>query len=270
MPACNDCGQLFSERLLEQGLCPPCSSKKAKVRRREAADAKQHEENREAIKREQAIKRVEEPTIRGDYYDHYSEYTKSHDWAAICTFNGVELSACASNAKKALKVLPNFLTKDEVVFALISGVVEQTKTSSFFDSGPNQSLGVLTNGRFLFIESPMLASPVDTLSIRHDRVQAVSASQGWVLGKVMLDLGSRVLVIDQCIKGVASVFASLSNKWLKELSESKNASQASASAPTEETPLDKLEKLANLHSMGALSDEEFKAAKEEILSSLSK
>jgi hypothetical protein len=198
--------------------------------------------------------------------DKYTEYTKAHDWKALCKLNDVELDSFGT--KKELKALPEYLEHDEVVFALTSGIMEQTETSNSFDFGTNTWLVVLTSDRFLFLDAAMLTSSVDTQSIRHDRVQAVSASQGWVLGKIMVDLGSRLLTIDNCQKATVKVIADLSNKWLKELSDKKNTTTSGAQTSSEESPLDKLEKLAKLHSMGALSDEEFNTAKEKVLSSL--
>ena len=166
-----------------------------------------------------------------------------------------------------MNVLPNYLEEDEVVFALTSGMMSQTETSNSFDFGSNTWLVALTNERFLFLDHAMLSSSVDTQSIRHDHVQAVSASQGWLLGKIMVDLGSRMLVIDNCQKATVPVIADLANKWLKELGGKKNLAQQSTPVSVEESPLDKLEKLANLHSMGALTEEEFNIAQQKILSS---
>ena len=61
----------------------------------------------------------------------------------------------------------------------------------------------------------MLTKSVDTQSIRHESVQAVSASQGWMFGKIQVDLGARVIVIDNCDKEAVSTIASLANKWLR-------------------------------------------------------
>jgi hypothetical protein len=199
-------------------------------------------------------------------YGKYEEYTKTHNWKELCKLNNVELDLFGT--KKELKVLPDYLEPDEIVFALTSGIMVQTETSNSFDFGTNTWLVVLTNDRFLFLDAAMLTSSVDTQSIRHDRVQAVSASQGWVLGKIMVDLGSRVLTIDNCQKATVKVVADLANKWLKELSNKKSAASSQVQSSPEESPLDKLEKLAKLHAMGALSDEEFNAAKQKVLSSL--
>lgn len=165
-------------------------------------------------------------------------------------------------------MLANYLEEDEIVFALTSGIMVQTETSNSFDFGANTWLVALTSERFLFLDCAMMTSSVDTQSIRHDKVQAVSASQGWVLGKIMVDLGSRVLVIDNCQKATVSVVADLANKWLKELQKQKSTTVLNANAPAEESPLDKLEKLAKLLAMGALTDEEFKVAKAKILAAM--
>lgn len=199
-------------------------------------------------------------------FDKYTECTKAQNWEGICELNEVNLDSFGT--KKELKALPDYLEPDEAVFALTSGFVTQTKTSDWSDSGPNTWFVVLTSDRFLFLNSAMLSSSVDTESVRHERVQAVSASQGLLLGKIIVDLGSRVLTIDNCEKTSAKVIADLANKWLKELSDKKNTITPHVQPSPEVSPLDNLEKLAKLHSMGALSDEEFSRAKEKILSSL--
>lgn len=199
-------------------------------------------------------------------FDKYAEYTKTHDWIAICKLNGVDLESFGT--KKELKALPGYLEPDEVVFALTAGIMEQSETSNKMDFGLNTWLVVLTSDRFLFLDAAMLTSSVDTQSIHHDKVQAVSASQGWVFGKIMVDLGSRLLTIDQCKKATVKVMADLANKWLKELSKKKGVPTLQNQSSAAETPLDKLEKLAKLHSVGAISDEEFSAAKQKLLSAL--
>ena len=199
-------------------------------------------------------------------FDKYAECTKAQNWEGLCELNGVNLDSFGT--KKELKALPDYLEPDETVFALSSGYTAQTKTSDRSDFGANTWLVVLTSDRFLFLDSAMLSSSVDTQSVRHERVQAVSASQGWLLGKIMVDLGSRVLTIDNCEKTSVKVIADLANKWLKELSDKKITIPPHVQPSPEVSPLDNLEKLAKLHSMGTLSDEEFSTAKEKVLSSL--
>jgi hypothetical protein len=43
-----------------------------------------------------------------------------------------------------------------------------------------------------------------------------------ILGKIQVDLGSRVIVIDNCVKSHVKVIADLSNKWIRLLENNKN------------------------------------------------
>lgn len=198
-------------------------------------------------------------------YDKYAEYTKSADWGAICKLNDVEFDSFGT--KKELKALPEYLESDEVVFALTSGIMSQTETSNSFDFGTNTWLVVLTNDRFLFLDAAMLTKSVDTQSIRHDHVQAVSASQGFMFGKIQVDLGSRMLVIDNCHKATVKVMANLANKWIKEFSEKRNNANIVTTAESQTPLLDLLERLDKLFNLGALSELEFNDSKNKLLNS---
>ena len=148
-------------------------------------------------------------------YNRYKIATEKADWRAICEINGVSFDALGT--QKELAVLPNYLEPGEIVFALASGLMEQTVTSNAFDFGANTWLAVLTSDRFLFLDAALLTSSVDTQSIRLKNVQAISASQGFILGKIMIDLGSRIVVVDNCTKESVKVMAELGNRWIKEL-----------------------------------------------------
>ena len=63
----------------------------------------------------------------------------------------------------------------------------------------------------------MISRSVDTQNVRLEQVQAVSASQGLILGKIQVDLGGRAIIIDNCQKATVKVMADLANKWLREL-----------------------------------------------------
>jgi len=193
-----------------------------------------------------------------DNFDEYERLTKTRDWAGIFKLNDTKIDALGT--KKELGVLANYLEDGEVVFALASGVMSQTGTSNSFDFGTNTWLAALTNERILLLDHAMLSSSVDTQSVRHDRIQAVSASQGWVLGKIMVDIGNRSIKIDNCQKAHVSIFASLANRWLKEFQKPE-----SSSTPTSNNPIDELERLAKLKMAGILDESEFAAAKAKIL-----
>jgi len=198
-------------------------------------------------------------------FEKYAKFTKRRKWKDICKLNNVNIDSFG--AKKELSALPDHLEDDEVVFAVVAGLMTQTQTSSAFDWGLNTWLVVLTNERFLFLDCAMLTSSVDTQSIRHDRVQAVSVSQGLLLGKIMIDLGSRMVVVDNCEKTAVRAVGDLANKWLRELEKkSKEAAAGSnTAAVVDQSPLEQIEKLATLHSAGILTEDEFVEAKRKIL-----
>ena len=190
-------------------------------------------------------------------FEKYAECTKAANWEDLCKLNDVSLDSFGT--KKELKALPQYLEPDEVVFALTSGIMSKTETSNSFDFGSNTWLVVLTSDRFLFLDAAMLSNSVDTQSVRHDHVQAVSASQGIILGKIIVDLGSRTLVIDNCQKATVKVMANIANKWIKEFSEKKNANAKTLGLPSQ-TPL--LDLLENIHKMISGENLDFNAQKE--------
>lgn len=145
----------------------------------------------------------------------YKLCTEKADWRGICEINGINFESFGTN--KELAALAGFLEPGEVVFALACGLMNQTVTSNAFDVGLNTWLVVLTSERFLFLDAALLTSSIDSQSVRLNKVQAISASQGLVLGKISIDLGSRLITVDNCPKEAVKVMADLANKWLKDL-----------------------------------------------------
>ena len=148
-------------------------------------------------------------------FNRYKIATEKRDWRAICEINGVSFDVLGT--QKELAVLQNYLEPGEIVFALASGLMKQTVTSNVLDFGANTWLAVLTSERFLFLDAALLTSSVDTQSIRLKNVQAISASQGFIFGKIMIDLGSRIVEVDNCTKESVKIMAELGNRWIKEL-----------------------------------------------------
>lgn len=197
-------------------------------------------------------------------FEKYKEYTNSRNWKSLSALNEIELDSFGT--KKELKLLHEYLEPNEVVFALANGLMSQTVTSNASDLGLNTWLVVLTSERFLFIDAALLSKSVDTQSVRHDKVQAVSASQGWIFGKIVVDIGSRMITVDNCLKAHVKVMADLANKWLRELNEKNTLGLASS--VNQESLLDKLVKLAGLKDSGMITVEEFDKLKAKILSDL--
>lgn len=165
-------------------------------------------------------------------YNRYKIATEKADWRAICEINGVNYDRFGT--EKEFAVLQKYLESGEIVFALASGLMKQTVTSNAFDFGANTWLVVLTSERFLFLDAALLTSSVDTQSIRLKNVQAISASQGFLLGKISIDLGSQLVVVDNCEKEAVKVMAELANRWIKELE--------NGFVPPKETPEESISK----------------------------
>lgn len=269
---CPSCGRTRTVRMRDVGKRATCSCGKAFLVSNETEEKMtQHDRTNNASK-ERRIESTEQQTvIRSasswlDDFDHYQKFTRASDWKAISKINGVPLDRWGT--RKEIRRLPDFLEPSETVFALTSGAMKQSVTSNSSDSGWNTWLVALTSERFLFLDAALLTSSIDSQSIRHERVQAVSASQGWLLGKIMVDLGSRVVTVDNCQKAAVKVMADLANKWLQELSRRRDSRWTPTIKTESESPLDRLERLKQLHATGALTDEEFRIGKQKILSDL--
>lgn len=193
--------------------------------------------------------------------EQYKALTNQNDWAGIFRLNQLEIDDFGT--KKELKVLGEYLQNDEVVFAIVSGVMSQTETSNDFDFGANTWVAALTSERVLCLDHAMLSSSVDTQSIRLNRIQAVSASQGWMFGKVIIDIGARMIEIDNCVKSHVKTFAELANELIRENEESNKA----VSAPNISIA-DEILKLSDLHTKGILTDDEYSTAKSKLIEKL--
>ncbi len=200
------------------------------------------------------------PSRKKDF-EEYRRLTEARDWRGIFEFNNSNIDDFGT--KKELGVLHNYLAEGEIVFALASGILSQTDTSNSMDFGTNTWLAVLTDKRVLLLDHAMLSSSVDTQSVRHDKIQAISASQGWIYGKLIIDIGNRSILVDNSEKRDVKVFAELANDWLE-----CRADQSAANQPTASDPIAELARLADLKSAGILDDDEFAAAKAKILSKI--
>lgn len=220
---------------------------------------------------------IEFENLGMENYSFYKEYTETANWRAISLLNKRPLDSFLT--RKELKVLPQYLEEDEVVFATSSGLIGQSFTSNYSDSGNNSWLVVLTNKRFLFLDHAFWTGAVDTQSVLHEKVQAVSASQGFFLGKLIIDIASRPIVIDHCQNGDVKVIAELANKWYSVLKKKEKAEKAashnliqrqysSKGNSSKESIADELEKLAKLKKSGILSASEFQTAKKKLLKKL--
>lgn len=198
---------------------------------------------------------------RKEDFEEYRRLTHAEDWEGIFEFNNSNIDDFGT--KKELGVLHTYLTDGEIVFALASGMLSQTDTSNSLDFGLNTWLAALTNKRVLLLDHAMLSSAVDTQSVRHDKIQAISASQGFMFGKLTIDIGNRSILIDNSNKKDVKVFAALANNWLEFM-----ADQGAPNHPAASDPISELARLAELKSAGILDEQEFAAAKTKILNKI--
>ena len=212
-------------------------------------------------KNEQSAPQKSEDKAMMGNAEQCKELTQKRDWSGIFELNGLEIDTFGT--KKELRVLGDYLQKDEVVFALVSGVMSQSETSNDFDFGANTWVAALTSERVLCLDHAMMSSSVDTQSIRLNRIQAVSASQGWIFGKVTIDIGARLIVIDNCEKSHVKVFAELANQLIRQ-----QENEAVKPATPNLSIADEISKLNDLHTKGILSSEEFSRAKEKLIEKL--
>lgn len=225
------------------------------IQERERENEKKHREYIEQRNREY-IEQRKKPISQ--IIDTYRDYTQQRNWSGIFYLNNNEISALGT--KKELEVLANYLEDGEVVFAIVSGIMSQSATSNEFDFGLNTWVAVLTSERVLCLDHALFSESVDTQSIRLNRIQAVSASQGWKFGKVVIDIGNRMIKVDNCVKAHVSVFADLANKLLKE-QETFQVQEVNKGSNL----VNDLERLKKLKEAGTLSEEEFVLAKQKIM-----
>ncbi|MFT9180350.1 MAG: SHOCT domain-containing protein [Zymomonas mobilis] len=196
-----------------------------------------------------------------DNIEQYAELTLKNDWAGICKLNDVPFDVFGT--KKEFKALPRYIEAGETVLAVTSGLMSHTETSNKSDFGSNTWLLALTTERFLALDAAFMTSSIDSQNITLDQVQAVSVSQGWVFGKVIIDIGNRSIVIDNCNKRTVPIFGEIANKLLRS-----RKKQQKKNIPSSEhiPPIAELERLAVLKEKGILSEQEFNETKAKILS----
>lgn len=197
-------------------------------------------------------------------YNKCKLFTEKNDWISICNLNGLDFNSCRFGTMKEMNLLSSQLQPDEVVFGFTAGVMSNKGDSNLTDWGVSTWVVVLTDRRFLFLDAALLSNSLDVHSILHKNIQGVMVAQGFVLGKISIETGSRSTIIDNCEKKTVKVLGDLANEWLQTLEERKSTPKT----VTEESGLDKLKKLAELKNLGVISELEFNEAKIKILSSL--
>lgn len=163
--------------------------------------------------------------------------------------------------QKEIRYLPEVLADDEKILALTSGFM-QGKTW----------LGVCTDRRVLFLDRGLIYG-LRQLQMNLDRIQSIDSSFGLVFGSIRVWDGATAMVITLVLKSTIPYFVKTTQQAMDHYkrtlvydvvrsaqSVEKRESASSSNFITE------LERLSQLRASGALSKEEFDAAKRKLLS----
>lgn len=193
-----------------------------------------------------------------DNLELYKNLTEKQDWAGIISLNNIIMDMSA--VKKELSVLGSHLEKDEVVLFIINGILSQVKINNVLEFGTNNWICVLTNERILCLHHAIGRKAVDIQIILYEKIQSISSSHGWFFGKINIDIGSRTVVLDNAPKHHVLIFASLVNKFLREMRTIKQLD-----SNKDKNIVSDLEKLVNLRKNGEITDLEFNIMKNKLI-----
>lgn len=190
------------------------------------------------------------------------ELTAKQDWEGIARENGLDLWWDEFGTRKEINRISEVLHKDEYAVFFISGFMSSDGEIET-NWGTSTWLGVLTNKRVLFLDSALLTNSLNQHSIPLKRVQAVSAHQGFFLGKVVIETGGKRTIIDNAAKSTVKKFAELANELVQDIVDAEDAPVAPA-----ESNLDKLKKLGELKEAGVITEKEFAEQKAKLLKAI--
>ena len=191
--------------------------------------------------------------------EKFKQLTAQQDWRGIARENGLNLLTTEFGTRKELNRIRGVLHEGEYVIFFTSGIMTDDGETST-DWFPSTWLVVLTNKRVLFLDSALLTGSLNQHSIPLKRVQAVSAHQGFLLGKIVVETGGKRTIIDNADKSTVQKFAELANQLLQDIVDAEDSPAAS-----KESNLDKLKKLGELRKAGVITEEEFMEQKKKLL-----
>lgn len=152
-------------------------------------------------------------------------------------------------AAREFSVLPQLLWEGEEVLHAVQGMY-------------NNHNGMLfaTNRRLLFVDKGIVR--LRTEDFGYENITSIECQTGLFFGKITIYVAGNRAQISQCQKGPARAFSDFVRARLAE----KGKAAATAAAPSSAASIADLERLAVLHKDGALTDDEFRAAKARLFS----
>ncbi|MES2983896.1 MAG: PH domain-containing protein [Pseudomonadota bacterium] len=162
--------------------------------------------------------------------------------------------------RKEIRYLPKILNEDERVLALTSGFMDKRTW-----------LAVCTNRRIMFLDRGMFFG-LRQVQMNLDRIQAIDSSFGLVMGSIRLWDGASSVSINMIIKSSIAPFVrtvqDAMDKYKRLMVHDLAATATNAHQtmkPAGAPLISELERLAKLKAEGALTEEEFIAAKAKLL-----
>lgn len=154
-------------------------------------------------------------------------------------------------ARKEIEELPKILSNDESIKSATSG----------FNDG-NVWLIVCTNKRVLMLDMGLLYG-LKSIDIPLDKISGITQSKGIAFGNVSITYGGRIMNIDKILNATIPHFIDAVNKETAIYKQYKTSTVSHDA--TKESAADELLKYKQLLDMGALTEEEFKIKKKELL-----
>jgi hypothetical protein len=168
--------------------------------------------------------------------------------------------------KKEIRYLPKVLNENEHILALTSGFMNNRTW-----------LAVCTNRRVLYLNRGMFFG-LDQLQMNLDRIQAIDSGFGLVFGSIRVWDGAASMNINLVLKSSVGPFVKTvqdamdkyKRLMVHELAASATSAHQTASShgslPNANPMIAELERLARLKADGHLSEAEYAAAKQKLLS----
>lgn len=153
--------------------------------------------------------------------------------------------------RKEVEELPKILSDDESIKSAISG----------FNDG-NMWVVVCTNKRILMLDVGLLYG-LKSIDIPLDKISGITQSKGVAFGSISITYGGNIMGIDKVLNAAIPHFIDAVNKEIPLYKQSKTSTVSHDA--TKASAADELLKYKQLLDMGALTEEEFKIKKKELL-----
>lgn len=156
--------------------------------------------------------------------------------------------------RKEIQYLPQILSENEQILALVSGLMEG-KTW----------LVVCTSKRVIFLDKGMFYG-LKQSEIPLQKINSIEQNSGFIFGEITIWYGSHKMLMTNVKKRCITGFVNSTNKAIEDCRMRDNNSRNNDEGLSQELVADELTKLAKLRDQGVLSEEEFSQMKKKLIS----